>query len=208
MQVGQGLQHSKATSDDTLPPAKPSVLNLPKYYHQLGTRYSNAGDFEGHSYANHLTLNMRHHSSLLGCMCVLFDHVFIPQLLIHCSKLLAVAASTPSPFLTFQKSMDYFLLLNSLLSSLHPPSCSFKARPLSTPNYCHFPSSDVVNLLSIFLQALLAHQVFETYAITLNLLLWLIFPSFTIIAGFSKSLMPDVCSIWHQKYRFSMPVYH
>lgn len=48
----QNLSTFKATSSDTVLPTRPCLLNLPKQYHQLGTKCSHAHDC-GMSHSNH-----------------------------------------------------------------------------------------------------------------------------------------------------------
>jgi hypothetical protein len=42
-----GFETSDSTPSDVFPPSRPSSLSLPKQHHQLWTKYSNAGHYEG-----------------------------------------------------------------------------------------------------------------------------------------------------------------
>lgn len=152
LQVGQVLKLSKATSDDILLLTRPSLLTILEHYHQLGTRNSNAGDYGGYFYADHHTLRTRLASWDACCPFWLCSYSAAADT--HPSELPAAPASTLSLPLTYQNSTDYFVLPTSMLSSRHSSSCSFVASSLPTANYWHFPVSDTVNQLSIFLQAL------------------------------------------------------
>lgn len=54
----RGEQHRsfeilKPTPSDIAPPIRPHLLNLPKQFHQLQTKYWNISAFEGHSHPSH-----------------------------------------------------------------------------------------------------------------------------------------------------------
>lgn len=126
------------------------------------------------------------HAGLLGCMVPFSGCACIPQLLtpaIQSCQLLPPASPQSLP-LTFQNSTDYFLLPNSVLSS-----CFFVASSLPTPNYCHFPVSDIVNQLSIFLQALFVLDFLNLWYNS-EPFVGTDLSRFMLTAGFSKLLMP------------------
>lgn len=182
LQVGQVLKLPKATSDDILPLGRPSLLNLLEHYHQLETRNSNAGDYGGHSYANHQTLRTTLASWDAWCLsgCVHIHSCWHPPFrAASCSYFHSVPSLdlpelhrlfSSSQFNVVLKTFIFLFLYSKLLAN-----CKLLAFPIKW--YC--------NQLSIFLQALFVLRFLnsEPFVVTDS-------SNFILTAGFSKLLMP------------------